>query len=570
VSPCANNGVTMSEVEMSAWRGALLLLSAVVSACSGDAGGSSTPNPASGGNGGSSGAITPQTWQPVTPCEPVAPTRVTRLSDRHYANSVRDLLGLTEAPVFETSSSSTELFLPNKAAPVTGAVALKMRDLLESLSLSATAPGSAFVACSGDERACATSFINSFAGRAFRHALSDQERTELFTVYDSGKLNYGGTHAAGIRLVIEAVLQAPAFVYQSELGAGGTGRRALTPHELAAKLSYFLIDSVPDLELWQAADSGQLTSDAQISVQVERLLQTPQAKANLTQIFLRMFQLDRIFDIGKAASVTEFTPALVASMHEETSRFIDATLWNRDATLNSLLTSRETSIDAALAPLYGLPAPAASGFTPVTLPAAQRAGILTQASIMTMEARPDDSSVIHRGVFIVRELLCFHPPPPQPSFLTMAAELDKVEPTERGRALKRQEMPVCTPCHRSFDPFGITFENYDTLGRYRTTIEKPEGSFPVDASWDFDLYDMQGHVENAIQLSERLASSGAVRECMSRQLASYALGQRLTDEQSCGVADLSQRFTQSGGNLLELVKLAAIWPGLSQREEAAP
>ena len=72
-------------------------------------------------------------------------------------------------------------------------------------------------------------------------------------------------------------------------------------------------------------------------------------------------------------------------------------------------------------------------------------------------------------------------------------------------------------------------------------------------------------MNNAVELSQRLADSAAVRECMSRQLASYAFGERLSEDEACTVADISQQFTQSGGNLIDLIGKVAAWPGLRTR-----
>jgi hypothetical protein len=175
------------------------------------------------------------TWQPTAACDPVIARRVTRLSDRHLANAVQDLLALPNRPEFQSGSGNVDAFIPNKASSVTTPVALKLRELAEGLSAAATAPGAPAIACAGgDEPACARSFIDRFAARAFRRPVQTAERDGLMTVYASGRDNYGG-HAGGIRLVIEAVLQAPSFVYLSELGApGGPGGYRLTQYELAA------------------------------------------------------------------------------------------------------------------------------------------------------------------------------------------------------------------------------------------------------------------------------------------------------------------------------------------------
>jgi hypothetical protein len=552
------------------WVGRLLpiLVFCTASACTGSIGDASggSDSTGSGGPGSTTGGSTTPgvNWQPLTPCDPVLRTRVSRLSDRHFANAIRDLLGLSATPTLQTSSSSTELFLLNKPAPVNGSVALSIRDLVEKVSSEATATGKPAIQCTGDETTCAGQFIDRFASRAFRRPVTAAERTNLLTVYTSGRDNYGA-HAGGIRLVIEAVLQAPSFIYLSELGEATAERRDLTAYELAAKISMFLRDSLPDDELWLAAQQGKLSTADQIAGQVSRLLATAEVKTNITKIYTRLFDLDRLASVSKAPEVTDFTAALAASMGEGTRRFIEATLWSRGGTFSQLMTSRDAFADSGLAKIYGVAAPSASGFGAVAVPATERAGILTDPSLMTMHALPNESSVVHRGVFIMRQMLCFQPPPPQASFLQQGEAIKLAEPTERGRSDKRRAMSPCSSCHGIFDPFGIAFENYDTLGRYRTTIATPTGNVPVDASWDFDLYDIKGKMNNAVELAQRLSESAAVRECMSRQLASYAFGERLSEAEACTVADISQQFAQSGGNLIDLIGKVAAWPGLRTR-----
>lgn len=322
--------------------------------CTGAISGGSVPGNAGPNDPGST--ITPNTWTPIVPCEPRAPTRVSRLSDRHLSNSVRDLLGLAAAPSIQTSASSTEQFLPNKPAPVNGAVALSMRDLAERLAGPATEEGQIAVRCEGDARSCASRFIDQFASRAFRRPVRGEERAGLLAVYDAGFEGYGG-HRGGIRLVIEAVLQSPSFLYLTESGEGSADRRSLTSFELAHKLSFFLYDGLPDDALWSASAEGRLETTAEVEAHVDRLLEREDVKANVARMVERLFDLELLRATTKADTVAGFGPELVDAMLAETRRFIDATLWEREGTLRALLTSRETFVNDPLAAIYGVSAP---------------------------------------------------------------------------------------------------------------------------------------------------------------------------------------------------------------------
>jgi len=508
-----------------------------------------------------------ENWEPTKPCNPVLPRRVTRLSDRHIANALKSLLGLSTRPDFKTASGTLEDFLPNKAAALGGAVASKLQVTVEKLAQDATAAGSRHISCSGDEKACARTFIDDFAARAFRHPLAADERDQLLRVYDRTKLELG-THAMGIRHVMEAVLQSPSFVYQTELGTEtDKGRFALSSHELAAKISFFLTDTLPDSELSAAATSGALDTEAGVRTEVQRLMALPETRKNIEHMFRRLFRTERIFDINKAPEIKAFTTELKTALQEETNRFISDVLWKQGASLETLLTSRSTSVNPLLAAHYGVKHPGGDGFAAALLPANKWSGILTRGALMATEAVPDESSVVHRGVFTVREMLCYFPPPPSSDALNAAEELFKGTNTERERAIKRANVGRCAGCHAFFDPYGINFEHYDTLGQYRDTIKTPAGPVPVDSSWEAALYDVRGPIADAVELSDRLSKSAAVRECMARHFGSYALGQHLHDEQACTVSAFGKQLADNKGNLLDLVASVASWPGLRYRKE---
>jgi hypothetical protein len=198
------------------------------------------------------------------------------------------------------------------------------------------------------------------------------------------------------------------------------------------------------------------------------------------------------------------------------------------------------------------------------LPAGQRAGVLTQASMLAARADLAETSVVRRGAFVARELLCNVTPPPPPGAVDAAAATLKSLPTERARAEYRVGSPTCSPCHSRMDPFGVTFEGYDALGRYRTTI----GGQPVDASWQLAYSpEISGPTKDALALAARLAGSTQVSACVVYKMASYAAGSALPAEDACKLTALRRSFAQSGGNLTTLFHDVAAWPGLRVRQD---
>jgi Protein of unknown function (DUF1588)/Protein of unknown function (DUF1592)/Protein of unknown function (DUF1585)/Protein of unknown function (DUF1595) len=542
-----------------------LALSLSLAACYGGvAGFDGNVEGSTGGSGGEeSGSDSPA--EPA--CEPVVPRSVARLPDRHVANAVATLLSIPR-PDFSTSPSDLERFVPDQLSAVTGAVAVKLQAMAEAAAAAATAPGRPLVACEpGLESACADERIDELASRAFRRAATPEERAGLRVVYDEG-VALGGDHAAGIRLVIEAVLQAPSFIYEIEapgLDGDDGDEYLLTPEQHAARVAFLLTDTIPDEELWRAARDGYFETPEEIDAQIDRMLATPEGAQQLRTTFGRFFDLHRVSELSKDG----VEPALFEAMRAESEGLIDDVLSRPGGTLADLLLSREARVDGALAELYGVPAPAVAGGV-VTLPADQRAGILTRAGLMALESTADESSVIHRGLLVTRNLLCFTPPPPSAENVAEGEEINGMYETERERMMARKDNATCSACHSLFDPLGVTFEHYDRVGRYRTEIETSAGPVPVDASWDIHILDIEAQVTNAVELSEQLAGSSVVNQCVTEQFTAYALGRSLDATDRCAVTALVEEFEASGGELEELIRAIAAWPGLRARKGGTP
>ncbi len=544
------------------------LLTGALLGCDGQAGAPATNNGTAGAAGataagGAGTAPAGADWEPLTPCDPVIEQRVTRLSDRHIAKALSELLSIP-APAIETGALSEDAFIPGKAATVNGAVASKFQDVAELAAIAATNAGQAIATCAGAEQDCATAFIDDFASRAFRRPLRDQERTDLLAVFNVGRQT-DMSYAGGVSLVMETVLQSPSFIYLAELGTPVGAQLKLSSYETAAKLGFYLRDSLPDAQLWAAAKSGALDTEAGLAAEIDRLLADPGVRENLSEMFSRFFQLGLIPDVERSAADW---PALADAMHSEAEQLVSSVLWQKTGTLSELLTSREANVTPALATLYGVTAPASPGV--VMLPQDQRAGILTRAGFMAARAEEESTSVVFRGLMVARGLLCVETPSPPAA---IAAQIDalKAEPlTERQKAEKRAATQPCAGCHAFFDPFGVTFENYDSMGQWRTAIHMPSGEVPVDAAQDLEISDVSGHFDNAVQLSEQLAQSKAARECMSRQIASYAIGEKLNSGNACTVAAVAQKFEASGGDLRSLIREIALWPALRTRKAVMP
>ena len=85
-----------------------------------------------------------------------------------------------------------------------------------------------------------------------------------------------GDNAEALRVMLMAIMLHPESVYRIEIGLGeldASGRRMLSPTELAFALSYALTDQRPDSILLQAAESGKLKTKEDVRAQISRMLE---------------------------------------------------------------------------------------------------------------------------------------------------------------------------------------------------------------------------------------------------------------------------------------------------------
>ena len=502
----------------------------------------------SGGGGGVSGDGSGSSWREAgdTPSCEVADashTSVRLLTRTEYNNTLADLLGDTTSPL-EASPSAEHGGFDNEAVGVSISPRLmeEYASIAGEIAERAIARRSAVpsLACSapGDARGCATEVVREFGMRAYRRPLSTDEEAALLALYDMGAAD-GGLDA-GLRTVVEAVLQSPDFLYHVEAGGeplDGASIAPLTGFEVASRLSYFLWNTMPDDRLFDAAASGELATREGVAAQAERMLADPRARGAIRNMHEQWLELDLVEAAMKdAAMFPEWSPELAHDLREETLAFLDELVLS-GGSVDEIFLSPFTMMNDRVASFYGV-TPPGSGDTFVRVPLDERrAGVLTHASLLAGNAKTRRTSPVHRGAFVRQRILCQTLPSPPPGIPMLPDET--AGDTERERLARHREDPACAGCHQLMDPIGFAFETYDAAGRW--TDVGPDGS-PVDATGELvSTRDADGPLDGAVELSARLAGSQEVRECVTEQWFRYALGRRPTEADACSVHEVLER-----------------------------
>jgi hypothetical protein len=318
------------------------------------------------------------------------------------------------------------------------------------------------------------------------------------------------------------------------------------------------LDSIPDEALLAAADDGSLLTPAGLSAQLTRLLALPRVREHLTQVMLSGFKVPKLFQSPKDAEVfPEYTGALQLSMYEETRSFLDDVLWTRGAPLSELLTSRRGFVDPLLAELYDVDYPGnGNARIEVELPET-RAGLLTQASVLSVLSRTDKNSVVARGLYVRGVLLCLPKidAPPAAVQAQVDAQLN-ADSSQKELAAYRAMTQPCSACHSQFDRFGLLLESFDAIGR-----EQPEQAEPVDLE---GLADFEGTVQSPAELAQLLTQDTDFVDCMAERMLSYALSEASETGSGCLPDALATELRQ-GGDVQALVSAIVDHPAFSTR-----
>ncbi len=538
------------------------LISACTGALTGEAGtgpglaatGGSAGSASSGGVGMASGGLPPVVT--AADCKnrgiPDAGVgRWRRLTAQQYQNTVRDLLGLTADRSAFLQDSKTGAFATNAELPAQSGDIDNYQTTAEKLAKQAAANlpallGSCDPKVQGED-ACADAFITDFGERAYRHALTSQQKTALKKVYEVGKVD---SFADGIALTVEAALQAPEFLYMVEFGEDASSPlHELDDYELASRLSYLLWDSMPDAELFTKAKAGALKSATELSTQAQRLMQSERFLASASSFHDQLFRVERLAQAGVVSKAPEhsevFDASLKAAMVVEADDFVRYLFAEGGATVRSLLTAKVAFPKGPLAALYGLAAPPTSGRLDVL--DGTRSGFLSLPAVMAaVPPLPTRHQATMRGNLVRRELLCGLVPPPNVAVnFMLPPNAESLSNQELLRVHK--DNPSCSGCHELMDPIGFGFESYDGLGRYIT--QTPHGDSIDSKGYVQDLDGATVDFANAGELGEKLAASPAVRSCLATQWFRFALAREPHPGDECSLSAVDEVLVAGDGDM---------------------
>ena len=319
--------------------------------------------------------------------------------------------------------------------------------------------------------------VVALAGRAFRRPLAPAEEARLRTLYDTLRKKEVA-HEDAIRAIVAHVLVSADFLYKIEVAGPGSDPKPISDYELATRLSYFLWSSMPDAELLAVAQSGRLHDPEVLKSEVRRMLAAPASRRLAEEFGTQWLHVHGFSTLDeKNAELFPTFADLRADMEEETVRFLDD-FFRNDRSILSLIDTDHTFLNERLAKHYEIEGVAGDGWRRVAgVRKHGRGSILGLATTLSTQAGASRTSPILRGNWLYETILGEKLPKP-PKDVPQLAETVPTGLSERQLIAMHSENAACAKCHRRIDPFGFALEEFDAIGRLRSTDASGK---PLDA-----------------------------------------------------------------------------------------
>lgn len=494
-----------------------------------------------------------------------SPTAIRRLNEMQYRRAIEDTFGagITVPGRFDPRLREGGLLAVGDAQVAISSSGFEQYEL-RARQIAADVLGekrrAKYVACTpaagAFDRACATQFVTTYGRQLYRRPLTASETATIVNL--SAAAGKGSDFFKGLEIGLARMLASPHFIFRVERSvpdAQMPGGARLDDWSLASRISFLLWDAAPDTVLLDAAAGGDLRTDAGVQAQVDRMIASPRFAEGTRAFFSDMFAYDGFDGLSKEQQIyPKYTSQLAKDAREQALKTIVDLLVTNNGDYRDLFITRKTFINRNLGSLYKVPVTnAIDGWVPFEFkPEDNRAGLLTMAAFLMLDPTHEGrSSPTIRGKS-VRELLMCQPvplPPANVDFSIVQNTGDQVHKTARERLMLHQENPVCAGCHKITDPIGLSLENYDAVGQFRTT----ENGAKIDTSGQFEGKAYQG----AHDLTTFLRDSPAVSSCVVQRAYEYGVGRAVEDRDGQWLEYASDRFAAGQYRFPQMMRFIA-------------
>ena len=475
--------------------------------------------------------VDPVTRKPVDPPVTQAPPDPTsrhlrRLTALQYRLTVEDALGTffesKDFPQFNDDIPTVGMSNDPERLRVTDSNVDAFLASTQALALKSMASTPKVSACLAQtSEACFGELVEEVGLKLWRRPVEAQEKADLLELRRT-IAQASGSRQDQVEFLLQALLASPQMLYRSELGVEEGEFWRLTPYELASALSYTLWNAPPDQTLLELARQDKLQSAEALLAQADRMSQDPRVAESLAEFFIDYLKFETIL-IKEKAEHLGLTSEVRAAMIEGVRMDLVEVFEQPGATLLDPFFLDSFYVNKLTAPFFGVNSDSET-FEKVAMDSSQRLGLLSHPIFLSIHSSKGNSGIVKRGVFALEQLLCVHLGDPPPSIEPIARpegfDPDKVT-SRKALHVLHSSQAACVGCHRSIDPAGYGFENYDAAGRWRT-VEKEE--VQIDAGGTLPLAGEALEFKDSVGYIRALVGSRSMRRCLSNSFVTYVLG----------------------------------------------
>jgi Protein of unknown function (DUF1588)/Protein of unknown function (DUF1592)/Protein of unknown function (DUF1595)/Protein of unknown function (DUF1585) len=449
----------------------------------------------------------------------VPPARIFRLTRDQLDATVANLLPALQVPSVKTVMAKDPLQTNYEYADLLSFNAANIRALsgwTTAIAAQAKAKPAAVINCaaSNNDDACLKTTARAFIVKAFRGDVKAEQINRITSFFVAGVGSVGFPQATAD--LVEIVLNSPSFLFREERQVDRNLR--LAPPQLLQALTYTIGDA-PPAALGFNAETATPQSVMDTAT-VNTILASKQSREKLLRFFNAWLEIKAPEDFTISQAVfPQFNAKLGSAMRRDTDQFLRAALSSPAPKLKDITQATQSFVSKELEDIYATVATDPAGKKPAALDPAQRFGIFTSPALLASHSGPTNTRPIKRGVFWVRKVLCMELDPP-PNGIDSTLD-ETAHTTERSRIEKATNQTACIGCHKVIEPLGFFQENYDALGKWRTT----DNGFPVNARVAIDFLD-EGPVTvgNPVDALRTFTNSLMFKQCFVRQMFRYYMG----------------------------------------------
>ena len=500
-------------------------------------------------------------------------TTLRRLNKNEYNYTIRDLFGIKLRPAdgFPEDSGGAAGFDNNADALFLPALLMEnyveaAGHIVEAIYADRGARGRYLFkrpTTRKSEEPTAKAILHRWISLAFRRTATPEEIDKYTAIFTQARAK-ARTFDDAMKMPLLGLLIAPDFLYRSEVEQSQPDAYLISDFDLASRLSYFLWSSMPDPELLSLAARGELSKEGMLEQQVIRMLEDPKADSLPMHFGGQWFGWEELRSRANPDKdrYPEFTFPLRVALYKESTAFFQH-LIKTNAPAYDLLQSDYAFLNETVAKHYGIPGVEGNEFRKVDLLDDTRGGVLGMGSVLVATSLPLRSSPAVRGDFILADILGTPPPDPPMNVEQLPADDQEIKDQSFREALEaHRQDPNCKSCHQIIDPLGFAMEQYDAIGRWRTT----HNGHPIDAS---------GQLPDGTAISSPndirkhlLKNKDLFIRNFTEKLLSYALGRELTSYDRPVVADIAKKVTAEGGNMHTIfIEVAKSYPFRHRRND---